>query len=318
MDLDDLNARVTEAILRAERLPTQSDEAKAAFREVGLLEESIAALMPAGDLEGEIARLGAVTAALSSADPIHALGLVDRYLAEAVSPEAAAKLEALRSEADAELADGAAVQALADAARGNLRDRQDARAVRELAVIVCRLDLRQAAPVLHTIAKRGALGGRDGGLAEDVESAVLGALAGLQEPRALWAEWCDLWRRGPQRLWSVAATGMRRSSPEQAILFLVDAVYRAIKREGFALGPMLWAFVKDPQMAPGAVADELEELSEDAREHCRVALRNVGALENEIDAWVPAAPPHSNRAPAWTQTTGLYSRVPPRPAAAGP
>ena len=105
MDLDDLNARVTEAILRAERLPAKSDEAQQAFREVGLLEESIASLAPAHHLEGEIARLGAVTAALSAADPLHALLLVDRYLGEGVSSEAAARLDALRSEADTELAE---------------------------------------------------------------------------------------------------------------------------------------------------------------------------------------------------------------------
>lgn len=105
MELDDLNARVTEAILRAERLPAGSDQAQEAFREVGRIEESIADLVPAHDLEGEIARLGAVTAALSAAEPLRALLLVDRYLTGDVSPEAAAKLEALRAEADAELAE---------------------------------------------------------------------------------------------------------------------------------------------------------------------------------------------------------------------
>lgn len=105
MNLDDLNARVTEAILHAERLPMGSDQAQEAFREVGRIEESIADLTPADDLEGEIARLGAVTAALSGSEPLRALLLVDRYLAEDVSPEAAAKLEALRSEADVELAE---------------------------------------------------------------------------------------------------------------------------------------------------------------------------------------------------------------------
>jgi hypothetical protein len=103
MELDDLNARVTEAILRAERLPVGSDQAQEAFREVGRLEETIADLTTAHDVEGEIARLGAVTAALSAAEPLRALVLVERYLAERVSPEAAVKLEALRAEAEAEL-----------------------------------------------------------------------------------------------------------------------------------------------------------------------------------------------------------------------
>ena len=69
MDLDDLNVRVTGAILRAERVPAGSTEAEEAFREVGRLEESIASITPPEELEGEIARLGAVTAALSAADP---------------------------------------------------------------------------------------------------------------------------------------------------------------------------------------------------------------------------------------------------------
>jgi hypothetical protein len=108
MTLDDLNARVTEAILRAERLPEGSDQAQAAFREVGRIEESIADLTAADDLEDEIARLGAVTAALSAAEPLRALLLVDRYLAEDVSLEAAAKLTALQAEADVKLAEVAA------------------------------------------------------------------------------------------------------------------------------------------------------------------------------------------------------------------
>jgi hypothetical protein len=108
MDLDDLNARVTEAILRTERLPAGSDQAQAAFRDVGRIEESIAGLTTVCELEGEIARLGAVTAALSGAEPLRALWLVHRYLAEGVSPEAAAKLEALGAEAEAELAEAAA------------------------------------------------------------------------------------------------------------------------------------------------------------------------------------------------------------------
>jgi hypothetical protein len=105
MELDDLNARVTEAILIAERLPAGSDQAQEAFRKVGRLEESIADLTSAHELEGEIARLGAVTAALSAGEPLRALWLVDRYLSEGVSPEAAAKLEALRAEADEALAE---------------------------------------------------------------------------------------------------------------------------------------------------------------------------------------------------------------------
>jgi hypothetical protein len=105
MELDDLNAQVTEAILRAERLAAGSDQAQEAFREVGRIEELIAGSTAVHALEGEIARLGAVTAALSAAEPLRALVLVDRYLAEGVSLEAATKLEALRAEADVDLAE---------------------------------------------------------------------------------------------------------------------------------------------------------------------------------------------------------------------
>ncbi len=103
MDLDDLNTRVTEAILRAEGLQAGSVEAKRAFREVGHLEESIARLMPADELEGQIARRGAVNAALGAEEALHALNLLARYLAEDISPEAATSLEALRSKANAVL-----------------------------------------------------------------------------------------------------------------------------------------------------------------------------------------------------------------------
>ena len=103
MSLDDLNARVTDAILAAERLPPGSREAEEAFRKVGLIEEEIAAALAVDDVEGEIARVGAVTAALSAHDPLHALLLVDRYLAVGISGQGAAKLESLRAEAEAML-----------------------------------------------------------------------------------------------------------------------------------------------------------------------------------------------------------------------
>lgn len=62
-------------------------------------------MTPADDLEGESARLGAVTAGLSAAEPLRAPLLVEHYLAENVSPAAAPKLEALRAEADRDLAE---------------------------------------------------------------------------------------------------------------------------------------------------------------------------------------------------------------------
>jgi hypothetical protein len=103
MNRDELNRRVTNAIVRAEGLPSGSREAWEAFREVSALEESIATLTAPDDLEGEIARLGAVTAALSAGEPLRALQLAERFLAESLAPEVAEKLRQLGKEADAEL-----------------------------------------------------------------------------------------------------------------------------------------------------------------------------------------------------------------------
>jgi hypothetical protein len=103
MSLDELNRRVTNAIVRAESLPAGSRDAWEAFHEVSTLEESIATLVPPDDLEGEIARLGAVTAALSAGEPLRALQLAARFLAERLTPEVAEQLRRLVKEAEAEL-----------------------------------------------------------------------------------------------------------------------------------------------------------------------------------------------------------------------
>jgi hypothetical protein len=92
--LEALNERVTEAILRAERLPAGSAEAMAAFVEVGALEEQIAEITPAKSLEGDLSRLGAVNAALCAGDPARATELMQRYRAQ-LTDEAAAKLTSL-------------------------------------------------------------------------------------------------------------------------------------------------------------------------------------------------------------------------------
>jgi hypothetical protein len=89
MSLEELNRRVTNAIVWAESLPAGSRDAWEAFHEVSELEESIAKLVPPDDLEGEIARLGAVTAALSAGEHLRALQLAERYLAENLAPEIA-------------------------------------------------------------------------------------------------------------------------------------------------------------------------------------------------------------------------------------
>jgi len=103
MNLDELNRRVTNMIVRAESLPAGSQDAWEAFHEVSVLEEAITMLVPPDDLEGEIARLGAVTAALSAGEPLRALQLAERFLAESLAPEIAEKLRQLIKEADVDL-----------------------------------------------------------------------------------------------------------------------------------------------------------------------------------------------------------------------
>lgn len=102
-NLDDLNARVTDAILRAERLPADSFEALATFREVWQLEAAIARITSPDDVEGEIARVGAVTAALSAREPLKALQLVDQYQRETLAHEVLERLNTLQAEAQTEL-----------------------------------------------------------------------------------------------------------------------------------------------------------------------------------------------------------------------
>lgn len=100
MNLAELNRRVTDAITIAEGLPKGSPESWTAFREVSLIEEIIARLTPADDVEGEIARLGAVAAALSANEPLRAVQLGETYLAEGLADDIKSKLTAMLDEAD--------------------------------------------------------------------------------------------------------------------------------------------------------------------------------------------------------------------------
>lgn len=122
MDLDELNRDVTSAILRAEALPPGSWEAERAFRNVAELEEEleeeIAAIVGAHTVEGEVARLGAVTASMSAGDLVRAVQLAERYLADALSAGSRAKL---RDEGEAEIARVAAGAPNVDPVRSNLR-----------------------------------------------------------------------------------------------------------------------------------------------------------------------------------------------------
>jgi len=75
MDLDERNRSVASAILRAEATPLASWEAERAFRDVADLEEEIAVIAGAHRVEGEVARLGAVTASMSAGDLVRAVQL---------------------------------------------------------------------------------------------------------------------------------------------------------------------------------------------------------------------------------------------------
>jgi hypothetical protein len=97
-----LNVRVTEAIRRAERLRDEgSPHAAAAYAEVSSYEEALAALLPADDLEGAAARVGAVAAALQAKDPARASVLARSFLrAPALAKERREELRAAQATAD--------------------------------------------------------------------------------------------------------------------------------------------------------------------------------------------------------------------------
>lgn len=77
---DSLNGRVTAAIIKAEHLP-EGPEREMAFGAVGSLEEQLASITSVDSLEGQVARRGAVTAALSARDPLRAQVLANDYIA---------------------------------------------------------------------------------------------------------------------------------------------------------------------------------------------------------------------------------------------
>lgn len=78
MTLADLNKAVTGAILRAEALP-EGPERRQAYVEVSELEQRIAEKTEPHELEGEIARCGAVSAAVAARQYERALRLGAHY-----------------------------------------------------------------------------------------------------------------------------------------------------------------------------------------------------------------------------------------------
>jgi hypothetical protein len=104
MGLDGPYRSATSAILRAEALAPGSWETERAFRYAAELEEGIAAIAGANTVQGEVARLGAVAAAMCAGDLVRAVQLAECYLAEVLSDRSRAKLQELRDEGEAQIA----------------------------------------------------------------------------------------------------------------------------------------------------------------------------------------------------------------------
>ncbi len=84
---DDLDALVSSAILKAESLDDKgSPFAAEAWREVMFYEERLAAMTAADEIDGGVARAGAVSAALAAGDRSAANCLAARYLADDLLP----------------------------------------------------------------------------------------------------------------------------------------------------------------------------------------------------------------------------------------
>ncbi len=80
--MTDNNTLVTEAILRAEELESRGLQsiALAVWAQVSSIEEELAKSYPVSDVRGQIARRGAVTAALKAGNYSRAYALADSYL----------------------------------------------------------------------------------------------------------------------------------------------------------------------------------------------------------------------------------------------
>lgn len=88
MGTDELNTRVTDAIWRAEEFEDRGiHDASNAWAEVSSIEEELAKAFPAREVQGRIARRGAVGAALKAGDPARAHALAEAYLADGTAPD---------------------------------------------------------------------------------------------------------------------------------------------------------------------------------------------------------------------------------------
>ena len=86
MDIDTLNALVTDAIWRAQELDALGIQPASAWREVSVFEEELAKALPSSEYEGQIARRGAVRSALKAGEYARAQSLCETYLADADAP----------------------------------------------------------------------------------------------------------------------------------------------------------------------------------------------------------------------------------------
>jgi hypothetical protein len=102
METDILNTLVTDAIWRAEELDALGIQSPSpAWRDVSALEEELAKAFPATEFQGQIARRGAVRAALKAGDYDRAQALADAYIAEEAAPTSLkASLSEILEEAD--------------------------------------------------------------------------------------------------------------------------------------------------------------------------------------------------------------------------
>lgn len=80
--LDELNIQVTSAIYQAEHLEDGTAESKNAWLEVSRIEEEIAKITTPIEIEGHIARRGAVSALLEAGETNQARALLTRFISE--------------------------------------------------------------------------------------------------------------------------------------------------------------------------------------------------------------------------------------------
>ncbi|MBM3459636.1 MAG: hypothetical protein FJX77_14030 [Armatimonadetes bacterium] len=96
---DELDILVSVAIRRAEVLAEEGDPGTpAAWREVRLYEELLSRITAPTTVEGGVARVGAVYAALAAGDRLDAEELAEKYRAEGLTDERRARLDTILTE----------------------------------------------------------------------------------------------------------------------------------------------------------------------------------------------------------------------------